>query len=184
MNDTIGVERNPTGFAGRLLRAIRLDRSLYREAAEDRGALGQAMAIVVIACIAAAFGSSIGLEKNFLVWALTTFIGWSIWAFTIYLLGTRVFFPGFRKDVPRDIFRVLGFASAPGIFKALGAIPGLTIIVFVAAELWTLIAATLAVKETFRTNSLVRSVFIVLAGWVAQVVLTAALVLTFKTLRM
>ena len=46
-----------TGFKDRIIRAAKLDIRLYEEVEADKGALGQAMGVVVLSSIAAGLGS-------------------------------------------------------------------------------------------------------------------------------
>src|SRR3990172_11734344 len=75
----------------RMIRAAKLDASLYEEVEADRGALGQATAVVVLASLAAGFGSvARGGVGGFLFGTIAALAGWYVWAFFTYLIGTPV----------------------------------------------------------------------------------------------
>ena len=56
-----------TSFKERIIRAAKLDVSLYEEVEADKGAIGQAMGVVVLSSIAAGVGSigKGGFRRNF-----------------------------------------------------------------------------------------------------------------------
>ena len=53
-----------SSFQDRIIRAAKLDSNLYEEVEADKGALGQAMAVVIFSSIAAGIG--IGLKTGVL----------------------------------------------------------------------------------------------------------------------
>ena len=71
-----------SSFANRMVRAVKLDVSLYKEVEADRQAMGQAMGVVVLASLAAGIGSagSTGFS-GLLLGTLAALFGWFIWAF-------------------------------------------------------------------------------------------------------
>ena len=58
---------------------------------------------------------------------ITTLIGWYVWAFFTYFAGTRLFRET-KTEIDRTerktVIRAMGFASAPGVARILGMIPG------------------------------------------------------------
>jgi hypothetical protein len=72
----------------RIIRAARLDVNLYEEVEADKGALGQAMVVVVLSSIAAGIGS---IERawfsGILIGTITALIGWFFWAYLTYFIG-------------------------------------------------------------------------------------------------
>ncbi|MHC4634760.1 MAG: hypothetical protein ACYSYU_06045 [Planctomycetota bacterium] len=80
-----------TDFSSRIFRAARLDVALYEEVEADKSALGQAMSVVVLSSIAAGIGhpSKAGL-LGMLVIVVVALVGWYIWAYLTYLIGTKL----------------------------------------------------------------------------------------------
>ena len=78
----------------RMIRAAKLDIHLYEEVEADKGSLGQAMGVVVLASIAGGVGSGIqrGLSGGF-IGTIGALIGWLIWAGLTYLIGTKILPP-------------------------------------------------------------------------------------------
>mgnify|MGYP006290859937 CR=1 FL=1 len=167
-----------TSFANRILLAAKLNPAVYEEVEADRTALGQAMAVVVLASLAAGIGSmqQIGIGVGgLLMGTLTALLGWAAWAAIIYLIGTRLLpEPQTRADYG-ELLRTIGFASAPGLIRILGIIPGLMGIVFLAAGIWMLVATVIAVRQALDYRSTGRAVGVCLIGWLAQLLIMALL---------
>ena len=74
-------------FQDRIIRAAKLDVHLYEEVEADKGAMGQAMGVVVLSGVAAGIGS-IGTSgmAGILFGTITALVGWYIWAYITYLL--------------------------------------------------------------------------------------------------
>ncbi len=73
----------------RMLRAAKLDVQLYEEVEHDEGALSQAMTVVVLSAVAAGIGSlGIGGLTGLVSGTLAALLGWYVWAFLIYFIGT------------------------------------------------------------------------------------------------
>ena len=74
-------------FVNRIIRACKLDVSLYEEVEADKSATLQAALVVVLSSLAAGVGAlSLG-ASNFLMAPLLSLISWYIWAYLIYLIG-------------------------------------------------------------------------------------------------
>jgi hypothetical protein len=107
----------------RIVRAIRLDWTVFREIAKDPKALKEAAIIVAISTFLSAMG--LGLFKlsfgSFIVdWLIAILVGWIGWAVITYLVGTAVFKA--ETDIP-EMLRVLGYANAPLLLGLLSFIP-------------------------------------------------------------
>jgi len=156
-------------FVDRLIRAAKLDISVYAEVEADRKALGQAMAAVVLSAVAAGLGSigRVGLA-GILVGTLTALVGWYVWAYLTYLIGTRLLpEPQTRAD-HGELLRTIGFSSSPGLIRILAVIPGLAGIVFTVAGVWMLVAMVVAVKQALDYRGTLRAVGVCLVGWLVQ----------------
>jgi hypothetical protein len=158
----------------RMMRAAKLDVSLYEEVEADEDALGQAMAAVVLSSVAAGIGSySLGIGG--LIWgAAAAILGWFIWAFLTYLIGTKLFPEPQTKATYGELLRSLGFASSPGLIRVLGIIPFFGALVFLIAAIWMLVAMVIAVRQALDYHSTWRAVGVCLVGWIIQGILFAA----------
>ena len=78
------------GFQDRILRAAKLDVHLYEEVEADRGAMGQAMAVVAMSSVAAGIGTigMAGVNPGTILWGIVGALGsWYIWAYLAYFIG-------------------------------------------------------------------------------------------------
>ena len=155
----------------RMIRAAMLDAQLYEEVEADRGALGQAMGVVVLASIAGGVGSGrLGGLTGFFIGTVGALIAWFIWAALTYFIGTRILpEPTTRADVG-ELLRTTGFSSSPGLIRVLGLVPGITGIVFLVSGVWMLAAMIIAVRQALDYRSTFRAVGVCVIGWVVQVV--------------
>lgn len=167
-------------LSGRMIRAAKLDASLYEEVEADRGALGQATVVVVLASLAAGFGTlSEGGVIGFLVGTIAALAGWYIWAFLTYWIGTR-FFPEPQTQANYgELLRAIGFSSAPGVVRVLGVIPGLAGFAFLVASIWMLVAMVIAVRQALDYTGTLRAVGVCVVGWIVQVLILAVLLALF-----
>jgi hypothetical protein len=167
-------------FTDRIIRAAKLDVNLYEEVEADRGALGQAMGVVVLSSIAAGIGS---FERagvgGIITGTIGALIAWYVWAYITYFVGTRFLpEPQTQADLG-ELLRTIGFSSSPGLVRVLGIIPGLAGIVFFVASVWMLIAMVIAVRQALDYQSTLRAVGVCVIGWVVQVLILVLLFAIF-----
>jgi hypothetical protein len=152
-----------------MLRAALLKVDLYEEVEEDKEALFQAMLVVIISSLAAGIGSGLkgGLSFMFLV-VLAALIGWYIWAYLTYLIGTKLLPEPTTKADHKELLRTIGFSSSPGVIRILGIIPGIGKIIFPIASIWMLIAMIIAVRQALDYSSTGRAIVVCVIGWIIQ----------------
>jgi len=169
-----------SSFKDRIIRAAKLDVSLYEEVETDKGAMGQAMAVVVLSSIAAGVGiiESGGLG-GILIGTIAALIGWYVWAYLTYFIGTKFLPEPQTKTNHGELLRTIGFSSSPGLIRVLGIIPGLGRIVFIVASIWMLTAMVIAVRQALDYKSTLRAVGVCVIGWIIQALI---LVLLFSFL--
>ena len=163
-------------FVDRMIRAAKLDVNLYEEVEADKSALGQAMTVVIISSIAAGLGtiSQVGLG-GILLGTVTALIGWFIWAYLTYLIGTKLLpEPQTRADYG-ELLRTIGFSSSPGLIRVLGIIPGIGGLFIFVASIWMLVAMVIAVRQALDYSGTLRAVGVCAIGWIIQVVLMVIL---------
>jgi hypothetical protein len=155
-----------------MIRAAKLDVHLYEEVEADQTAMPQAVATVAISSLAAGIGSlgALGLS-GLLVGVMAALVGWFIWAFLTYFIGTKLLpEPGTKADLG-ELMRTMGFSSAPGVLRVLGFVPVVGVIIVLGASIWMLVAMIIAVRQALDYRSTWRSVGVCLIGWIVQVVL-------------
>lgn len=163
-----------SSFGNRLVRAMKLDSSLYEEVEADRTAGGQAAAVVIMASIAGGIGAEglAGIQGIFFV-SLGALGGWLIWAFTTYIVGTRLLAEPGTRSSPGELLRTLGFAHSPGLLNIFGVIPLLGGLVRLAVAVWLLIAWVVAVRQALDYTSTMRAVGVCVVGWILNMLLLA-----------
>jgi hypothetical protein len=156
----------------RMIRAARLDASLYEEVEADPSSLGQATAVVVLASLAGGIGTA-GVEgqPGFILGVVVNLIGWYVWAFLTYLIGTKLLpQPTTQADVGQ-LLRTLGFAAAPGLLRVVAFVPGIGPLVMLASALWSLAAMVIAVRQALDYDSTARAALVCVIGWIVQVLI-------------
>jgi hypothetical protein len=110
----------------RIVRAMRLDASVFKEVAADARYNGEAVIIAVLVAILAVLGqglSALGggwLLVAFLVeLASTLLLGWLLWAVIAYVFGRMLGGSGTLGGMTR----ALGFAGVPRFLLLLGFVP-------------------------------------------------------------
>lgn len=158
----------------RMIRAARLDANLYEEVEADKQALGQATTVVVLSSVAAGIGHwAAGGLGGIVIVTIGALLGWYVWAYMTYFIGTR-WLPGpeTKADLG-ELLRTTGFSSSPGLLRALGIIPALADVVFLLASLWMLVAMVIAVRQALDYTNTWRALGVCIIGWLIQgVILT------------
>ena len=156
-------------LAERMLRAAKLDPHLYEEVEADATAMNQAMLVVVLSSVAAGIGS-VGMtgHPNLIVITIGALIGWYLWAFMTYWIGTKLLPEKETRATYGQLLRTVGFSSAPGILRVLGIIPFLKTLVFMVTGIWMLVAMIIAVRQALDYQSTARAVGVCAIGWLIQ----------------
>jgi len=159
-------------YLDRIVRAAKLDVNLYEEVEADKGAMSQAMGVVVLSSIAAGIGSigSIGI-KGVVIGAITALIAWYVWAYITYFIGTKVLPEPQTKTDHGELLRTIGFSSSPGLLRILAIIPGIGGIIFMITSVWMLVAMVIAVRQALDYKSTLRAVGVCMIGWVIQAII-------------
>jgi hypothetical protein len=167
-----------TSFGRRLIGAARLDPRIYEEVEADTGALGQAVAVVLLSSVAAGIGlAGLGALRfpGLLVGSLAALAWWISWAVLTYLIGTHLLPEPQTRANTGELLRTIGFSATPGLLLVLGAVPGLTMPVFVVVAVWMLAAMILAVRQALDYSSTARAVGVCLTGWALSLVMAVVI---------
>ena len=170
-----------TDFKNRIIRAARLDATLYEEVEADMAAMGQAVGVVILSSIAAGIGSigRIGIVGVF-TFMVVSLIGWFIWAGLTYVIGTKFLPEPETKSNVGELLRTIGFSSSPGLIRILGIIPGLATIIYWGSEIWMLLAMVIAVRTALDYKSTPRAVVVCLIGWIIQMAIVLLIFMVFR----
>lgn len=167
-----------SSFTERMIGAARLDAGTYEEVEHDTGAMGQAAAVVVLSSLAAGIGSVLYMDvaTALVVGTVAALLGWLIWAFLTWIIGTKLL-P--EKDTEADmgqLLRTIGFASAPGLLRVLGIVPGIGGLLVLACNIWMLAAMVVAVRQALDYTSTWRAVGVCVIGWVILILVQALVI--------
>ena len=159
-------------YIDRIVRAAKLDVNLYEEVEADKGAMSQAMGVVVLSSVAAGIGSigTIGI-KGIIIGAITVLIAWYIWAYITYFIGVKILPEPQTKADHGELLRTIGFSSSPGLLRILAIIPGIGGIIFMITSVWMLVAMVIAVRQALDYQSTLRAVGVCMIGWVIQAII-------------
>ena len=156
----------------RIVRAIRLDWTVFSEIARDRDALKEAAIIVVIVTFLSAIGTGIAAKSFgafFGAWIAGIAVYWIGWAISIYFVGTTMF-EG-QTDIP-EMLRVLGYAFAPLLLGLLRVIPCVGWAFPLIGGLLALVAVALAIREAMDLDTS-EAIGTAIIGWLIVMVVQA-----------
>lgn len=141
----------------RIVRAIRLDPTLYREVADDERYMNEGLMIVIGVALLSAIGASIGAAMGdgrpivtFIVQIANTLVfGWLLWAVVAYFVGTAL---GGKSSVA-EMARTLAYANAPGLLGVFVFIPCVGWLLVLAAFVLTIAAGVIAIRESMEFDT-------------------------------
>jgi hypothetical protein len=163
-----------TGFVERMMGAARLDVRIYEEVEADRSAMAQAMGVVVLSSVAAGIGAARGGALALLMGTLAALLGWFIWAWVTWFIGTKVLpEPRTSADIGQ-LLRTTGFSASPGLLRILGVIPWVGNLIVLAASVWMLVAMVVAVRQALDYSGTGRAIGVCLLGFLVNVLLVFA----------
>ena len=166
----------------RMVRASKLDANLYEEVEADKGAMSQAVAVVILSSIASGIGtiSVLGL-KGLVIGTISALIGWFVWAFLVFIIGTKLLPEPQTKSDMGELLRTIGFSSSPGVLRVFGFIPLVGPIISFAAGIWMLVAMIIAVRQALDYKSTWRAIGVCAIGFIIYI-FVIAFILSFMGL--
>ena len=134
--------------------------------------MGQAIAVVVLSSVAAGIGTvgTTGI-KGLVLGTIVALVGWFIWAFLTYYIGTRLLSEPQTKADYGELLRTIGFSSSPGVLRVFGIIPMMGNILNFICGIWMLVAMVIAVRQALDYKSTWRAIGVCLIGWIVQTVI-------------
>lgn len=167
-------------IVNRIIRAARLDVNLYEEVENDKDALNQAMVVVILSSTAAGIANlgRMGIG-GIVIGIIVSLIGWFVWAFLTYVIGTKLLPEPQTSSNPGELLRTIGFSSAPGLIRVIGIIPALAKPVFLIAAIWMLAAMVIAVRQALDYKSTWRAIGVCVIGWIIQLLIIALMLSVF-----
>jgi hypothetical protein len=181
----MALETTQSSMVNRMLRAARLEVPLYEEVEADLTATNQALLVVVLVAIASGIGGAIaaslggasagGLVGRLVSGLLTALIGWAVWSYVVYFVGTR-FFGG--TATYGELLRTLGFAESPSVLLIWSFIPVVGSILSLVVGIWTLVTSFIATRQALDIDN-TKTFFTILIGAVALFVVIAIITLLY-----
>ncbi|MDX1610018.1 MAG: hypothetical protein R3225_07855 [Halofilum sp. (in: g-proteobacteria)] len=165
-----------SSFTERMIGAARLDAGIYEEVEHDSEAIGQAVGVVLLSSVAAGVGSMLYLDlvTALVAGTIAALLGWLIWAFLTWFVGTKVLPEAQTEADMGQLLRTIGFAASPGILRVVGIIPGIGGLLVLICDIWMLAAMVVAVRQALDYTSTWRAVGVCAIGFVILLVLQVA----------
>ncbi len=150
----------------RMIRAALLDAEAYEEVEADTSANLQALAVVTLAAVAMGIGSIANSGVEGILWhTLVAVVGWYVWAYVTYFIGTRLLPTPDTVADHGELLRTIGFSASPGILRILMLVPPVALWVFLVCSLWSLVAMVVAVRQALDYTSTLRAVAVCAVGF-------------------
>lgn len=157
----------------RMIGAAKLRAETFEEVEADNSATLQAVTVVLIVALASGIGSlGSGGPIGLVVSIVVAIVGWALWAWITYLVGTTVLKTPETHADWGQLARTLGFAQSPGVLKVFGVIPFIGPVVFAVVSIWQLMAMIIAIRQALDYTSTLRAVGVAVIGFIAYAILT------------
>ena len=143
-------------IVSRMIRAARLDPTLYREVAEEKTATTQALLVVVLAAVASGIGSAIrlfgaGVISGLMSGVVGSLVSWLVMVLATYVAARWMFGSGVSYS---NLLRPLGFARTAGVLTVFSFVPFFGGLLSIAVAIWMLVAWVIAVRESARVTTI------------------------------
>jgi hypothetical protein len=98
-------------------------------------------------------------------------MSWAAWALVTFAIGTKLMPDRQTRSNVGELLRTIGFASAPGILRVFGVVPGATIPAFAITAIWMLCAMVVAVRQALDYTSTTRAIAVCVFGWALAILI-------------
>jgi hypothetical protein len=160
----------------RMMRAAKLETGVYEEIEADASATQQALWVVIIAAVLDGLGLALGailfegraegFLGGLLIGVASAIIGWVVWAWLTYFIGTQLFN---GSATPGEMLRTIGFAQAPRVLNVFSFIPVLGGLLRFVVAIWLLIAGIVAIRQALDVTT-GKAIATAIIGWLAMLV--------------
>ena len=171
----MALETTSSSMVNRMIRAARIEVPLYEEVEADLSATNQALLVVVLVAVASGIGTGLtagtpgGLIGGLIAGVLRGLIGWAVWSYVVYFVGTR-FFGG--TATYGELLRTLGFAQTPNILHIFNFIPVLGGLLSLVAFVWFIVAGFIAARQALDVDN-AKTFWTIVLGAVALILVFA-----------
>lgn len=168
----------------RMVGAMKGDAKTFQEIEADENALGQAIAVIVIAAVASLIGNIFRAGVGAGIFGLiASLIGYAFWTVMVVLIGTKLLPEPTTKANFTEGFRVIGFTASPGVFSVLAIIPILGPFLQFLISIWMLVIGVIAVREVLDYSTIGRAVLVCVIAFVIYMILWFLLIVPFMLAR-
>jgi hypothetical protein len=163
----------------RMLGAAFLEPTAYEEVEHDQSATRQALLVVAIGAVAAGIGSLSAGPIGLIYGATAALLGWAIYAFLAYWVGTNLFHGPRTSATWGELLRTLGFASSPRVLLVFAFIPIIGVYIAWAVFFWLLVTTVIAIRQAldFDTGRAIATAIVAWIPFFIISILLAALLL-------
>lgn len=159
-------------IVNRMIGAAMLNVNTYEEVEADTTATGQAAVVVGLVALCNGIGHIVqGGVTGLVMGIISAFIGWLLWAFITYFVGTKLFG---GTATWGELLRTVGFAQSPGVLNILAIIPVLGWLVVFVVAIWQLFTGVVAIRQALDIST-GKAVVVALISVVAVMILTGIL---------
>ena len=161
----------------RMIGAARLNVHTYEDVEHDQTATKQALLVVVLVSIASGIGAIAAGEAfilNFLLGIAIGIIGWAIWAYITFFVGTKFLNTPETHADWGQLARGTAFAQTPGLLRVFGIVPYIGGVIVLISVIWTIIAMVIAVHQCldYQTNY-TRAFAVVLISFIPYIIMVS-----------
>lgn len=171
--------KKPQSLINRMIRAAKLEVNLYEEVEADSTATSQALIAVIVVSLATGIGTGIagiatrgglGFFLGLLAGLAASLVGWLVWSYLAYILGTTVLKGPETSATWGELLRTIGFAHSPGVLRIFSFIPFVGWLISLGASIWFLIAGVIGVRQALDIST-GRALAVCIVGWLIYMVL-------------
>ena len=166
----------------RMVGAMQANVKTFQEIEADSNAMGQAVAVIVIAGVAALIGNiwRVGVAAG-VMHLIASIIGYALWSLIVVFVGTKLMPEPTTKADFNEGFRVIGFTASPGVFNVLAIVPFLGPLISFAIWIWMVVIGVVAVREVLDYASTARAIVVCLIAavvcWIIMLMIITPLLI-------
>ena len=165
----------------RMIGAAKLDVDTFEEVEADTSATKQAMLVVVIVAVATGIGLvATGGLSGVILGIVVGLGGWAAWAWITFYIGTKLLPTADTQADWGQLARTLGFAQSPGVFKVVGLVPGVGLVIFGLDAIWQLVAMIIAIRQALDYTSTWRAIGVALIGFIPYAIVQTLLQVIYR----
>lgn len=148
----------------RILRAIKMDPTIYPEVGKDPKYMNEATIIAIVVGVVAALGGLFVPYLGFVSFLLSLIssigLGWVLWSFVVKWVG------GLQggKATFQEMLRAMAYASVPRILGIFSFVPVIGWLISFAAGLYSLWLSVIAIRELEGFDNQ-KAIITAVAGW-------------------